>query len=119
MASQWFYEVMGKQVGPVSSAELRSLAERGAVAHNTPVRKGSDGNWVLAERVKGLFAVPNAMSPPPPVTETTQAPLVLEGRQGKSVMVHGNTVTIVRKARIFASQREKGSTDQKHHFGRG
>ncbi len=33
--------------------------------------------------------------------------LVLEGRQGKSVIVDGNTVKINKKARLFATQREK------------
>ena len=58
MASQWFYRVMGKQVGPISGAELRTLAQRGAISADTPVRKAPDGAWAPADRVKGLFAAP-------------------------------------------------------------
>ncbi len=63
MASEWFYQVMGKQVGPVSSAELRNLAQRGIVTFDTPVRKGAGRTWVSAQRVRGLFRTPNTASP--------------------------------------------------------
>jgi len=33
--------------------------------------------------------------------------LVLEGRQGKTVIVEGNTVKILKKARLFAAERER------------
>ena len=74
MASQWFYEVAGKQVGPVSSAELLALAQRGTVTYDTPVRKGLDGNWVLAKRVRGLFPEPNATSPSMPTAASEASP---------------------------------------------
>jgi len=68
VASQWFYEIAGKQGGPVTSAELLALAQRGTVVHDTPVRKGPDGTWVAARRVRGLFPATNATSPPTPTT---------------------------------------------------
>ena len=74
VASQWFYEVAGKQVGPVSSAELLALAQRGTVTYDTPVRKGLDGNWVLAKRVRGLFPEPNATSPSMPTAASEASP---------------------------------------------
>jgi len=55
MAAEWFYQVMGQQFGPVSSAELRALAAAGTVQPDTLVRKGTDGEWVFASRVHGLF----------------------------------------------------------------
>jgi hypothetical protein len=55
MASEWYFEVTGKQIGPVSSGGLLALARRGTVTYDTPVRKGPDGKWVPAKRVKGLF----------------------------------------------------------------
>ena len=58
MASQWFYQVMGDEVGPVSAADLRNLAQNGTVARDTLVRKAPDGAWVLAERVQGLCGRP-------------------------------------------------------------
>ena len=38
MASQWFYQVAGKQVGPISSAELRNLVQRGVISTDTLVK---------------------------------------------------------------------------------
>jgi hypothetical protein len=55
MASQWYYRAEGQTVGPVSSSELRRLALEGRITRDTRVRKGSDGEWVPAERVNGLF----------------------------------------------------------------
>ena len=67
MAAQWFAKVCGEVLGPMSPAQLRELARRGAIQPDTSVRKGTDGNWVLAERVKGLFTAPEmrvASAPP-------------------------------------------------------
>jgi len=55
MAAEWFYQVEGKQVGPVEPAELRRLATAGIVTPDTMVKRGVDGAWVRAETVKGLF----------------------------------------------------------------
>ena len=66
MPSQWFYVIAGKQGGPVTSAELLALVQRGKVVPDTPVRKGSDGKWVSAKRVRGLFPATNATSPSTP-----------------------------------------------------
>ena len=53
MASQWFYQVMGEQVGPISSAELRNLAQRRTISIETPIANTAKGPWLPAERVKG------------------------------------------------------------------
>ena len=62
MASEWFYKVLGDEVGPVSAAELRNLAQHGTIDCNTLVKRSSDGEWVLAERLQGLFSVSDAPS---------------------------------------------------------
>lgn len=74
MASEWFYQVMGKQVGPVSSVELRNLAQAGTVTTQTPVANAPSGPWVSAGRVNGLFALPNGAPPPAATTGTAQVP---------------------------------------------
>ena len=71
MASQWFCQVMGKQVGPVSSIGLRNLAKQGTISPETLVRKAPDDEWVPAKRVQGLFSNSDATMPPPPVTVST------------------------------------------------
>jgi len=73
MASQWFYELMGERIGPVSSVELRNLAQRGTISTETPIATAPNGPWVPASQVKGLFAAPNGTPPSRPVTKTTQA----------------------------------------------
>jgi len=59
MSDRWYYRLMGEKLGPISSSELKQLAESGKVAPDTVVRKGLDGDWVLAEKVRGLFEPPS------------------------------------------------------------
>ena len=73
MASEWFYQVMGEQVGPVPSTQLRNLAQRGTITIETPVANAANGPWVPAGRVKGLFALPNRMPPSAAVQTHPQA----------------------------------------------
>jgi hypothetical protein len=60
MASQWFYILNGKAAGPVSQSELRQLSLEGKIARTTHVRKGAEGEWMLAHRVNRLFDPPKA-----------------------------------------------------------
>jgi hypothetical protein len=62
MATQWYYKVMGEEFGPVSPSQLKQLALARQVLQDTLVRKGTEGDWVLAERVKGLFGGPGQES---------------------------------------------------------
>ncbi|MFH1921767.1 MAG: trypsin-like peptidase domain-containing protein [Planctomycetota bacterium] len=60
MAAEWFYRCMGEQLGPVEPAELRRLADAGAIMPDTPVCRATathtaDGRWVQAEKVQGLL----------------------------------------------------------------
>lgn len=63
MASEWFYQADGQHFGPIMSGELRRLAATGIVTPDTLVRKETDGRWVCAEKVQGLFE--RSGSPPP------------------------------------------------------
>ena len=55
MPLQWYYKVLGQETGPVSSAELKELAESGFLTPDVEIRKGADGNWVAADQIRGLF----------------------------------------------------------------
>ena len=55
MATEWYFRAQGKEWGPVSGSKLRSLAQNSQIGADTYVRKGADGDWVPAKRVKGLF----------------------------------------------------------------
>jgi hypothetical protein len=69
----WYCEVLGERTGPLSSAQLRELAASGFLTPDVPVRKGIEGNWVPASRVRGLFVeasaakqeVPSPQAEPP------------------------------------------------------
>jgi hypothetical protein len=81
MANQWYYQMMGEVVGPCSPAELKALAASGRIDPDTQVRKDTDGDWVAARRLTGLFDVavhpPGASGPAPSSNpyQPGQAPL--------------------------------------------
>jgi hypothetical protein len=55
MASRWYVDQDGEQIGPLKTVELRQLAARGDVQSQTPVRRGEQGDWVPAGKVVGLI----------------------------------------------------------------
>jgi predicted RNA-binding Zn-ribbon protein involved in translation (DUF1610 family) len=57
MERKWYYQMMGEIVGPLSSNELRQHAVDGQIERDTPIRRGSDGKWILADKVRGLLDV--------------------------------------------------------------
>ncbi len=63
MAKEWYFQVMGAEVGPVSSTELKQRVLRGQVQPDTLVRGAPDGKWQTADRIKGLIDAP----PPAPI----------------------------------------------------
>ena len=68
MLKQWYFQVMGSEVGPVPPSVLREKALAGQIQPDTLVRLGRDGRWVAAERVNGLF------DPEPPPVKAPAAP---------------------------------------------
>ncbi len=56
MASNWFYGKNGQQVGPVSSGQLRQLAQAGQLLPDDLVWKEGMAAWVPASSVPGLFS---------------------------------------------------------------
>ena len=79
MSKSWYYEVMGSELGPISSSELIEKAKRGQIQPDTRVRSGPEGKWQFAERVKGLFPPPPVpvvvAAPPPPAPRSDTIPL--------------------------------------------
>ncbi len=62
---EWFYRIMGEEIGPVTSAELRKRVRAGQLLPETEVRKSGTDRWVCASQLKGLFVTKK----PPPVTD--------------------------------------------------
>ncbi|QDU39197.1 hypothetical protein Mal4_35340 [Maioricimonas rarisocia] len=60
MASKWYYKEMGEEFGPLSTGELRHLAERGVVTTETPVRQSKQSPWIPAGRIEGLLTLSHA-----------------------------------------------------------
>ena len=58
MLKQWYFQVMGAEIGPISSAELKEKVKRGQIQPETLVRVGTDGKWQPAAGVKGLLDPP-------------------------------------------------------------
>jgi hypothetical protein len=51
----WFYKELGKEKGPLTFASLAQLAAANEIGPETRVRQGSSPNWVIADKVPGLF----------------------------------------------------------------
>jgi hypothetical protein len=80
VAQQWFYKLAdGQSVGPLSSVELKRLADSGQISTNTPVKQAAGERWVPASRVTGLFQTARSVSargvpPPLPPVEPVVVP---------------------------------------------
>jgi hypothetical protein len=62
---QWFCDIAGREIGPLSPEQLRAMAAKGQILPSDCVRRGVEGTWVLARQVKGLFPTPPPVSPHP------------------------------------------------------
>ena len=56
MAAEWFVRSADQEQGPISTQQLRQRAAAGEISADTPVRRGEDGKWMPAGRVKGLLS---------------------------------------------------------------
>lgn len=66
---QWFIQLDGDELGPLSSTEFRDLAGRGVVTANTPVSLNRAA-WQRAANVPGLFVSSKCS----PLSEQTSTP---------------------------------------------
>ena len=54
MATQWYCDLMGRVVGPLTAEELLKKVRKGEFSAETLVRK-DDSKWFPANQVNGLF----------------------------------------------------------------
>ena len=66
MTREWYFQVMGQELGPLSVGELKAKVTNGQIQPDTLVRKTAEGKWIFAGKVKGLFAIPEEPPPAPP-----------------------------------------------------
>jgi len=116
MAAEWYYESRGIGHGPLSASELKRLAQTGKILPDALVKKGVEGKWVRAERVRGLFEPihqpsrqeadsPSELAGPPPLPRPLReeedddqkvSPTTVSPYGGKPVyIVAGGVVTLV------------------------
>jgi hypothetical protein len=55
METQWYCRLMGTELGPFTSKQLLEMARSHRLTPHDSVKKGAEGMWVAAHRVKGLF----------------------------------------------------------------
>ena len=82
MVHEWYFQVMGQDLGPLTAAELKQKAASGQVQQDTLVRRGRDGKWTYAGTVKGLFPEP------PPAPTPPAKPAIVESLPASHVTKH-------------------------------
>lgn len=97
----WYYAVEGERKGPVTSAELKRLADSGKLKASDLVWKEGMSEWAPAKKLKGLF--PDTPNAPPPALPTTPKLLdtpALTARLKNQFTGFGNTGIKLLKANI-------------------
>jgi hypothetical protein len=65
MVDEWYCEINGRMIGPLSSQQLKAMAASGHLLPTDAVRRRDEIDWVEADQVVGLFESPS----PPRVIE--------------------------------------------------
>lgn len=110
MSKQWFYQVMGTTIGPVSSAELKDRCHHGQIQPDTLVRLGADGQWHPADHVKGLMdTAPVAAAAP------VAAPVPVAAQKVRAEPSHALPVS---RGGVLVSERPSGehTPEQTYHL---
>ena len=55
MSADWFCKIGEKKYGPLNGQQLKTIVAKGQLKPDHLVRHGSEGPWVPAGRIKGLF----------------------------------------------------------------
>jgi cytoskeletal protein RodZ len=72
MSADWFCKIGEKKIGPLNGQQLKTVVAKGQLKPEHFVRRGSEGPWVPAGRIKGLFPEGTA-SPQAPGKKLPQA----------------------------------------------
>lgn len=65
MSDAWYCRVMGDESGPHTLSQLKAMARANRLQPDNYVKQGG-GDWIMAERVPGLFSRSDAGAPPTP-----------------------------------------------------
>ncbi|HUY34753.1 MAG TPA: hypothetical protein VMV69_18555 [Pirellulales bacterium] len=103
---EYYALVMGNELGAMPSSDLRKLAEDKHLMPTDSVRRGKEGQWVMASTFKGLFREPTPKPTPETKQPTKKQPLVggiatlQPPRQEPSVVHPPMTVTVVQSPAV-------------------
>lgn len=79
MATAWYYTVKGQKQGPVTSQQLKELADQRLIGPSDMVWKDGMAEWAQASKIKGLFPEAALMEPPdPPIVRDAAVPVVVK-----------------------------------------
>lgn len=76
MVSEWYCEIVGREIGPLTPQQLKAMAAKGQILSNDCVRRGARGEWILARQVKGLLDADETPLPAAPPVAPTAPPVV-------------------------------------------
>lgn len=115
-ADEWYYQVMGEEMGPVTASQLKEHARRGDLQPDAKVRRGTDGSWVTANKVRGLFETHHqqARPTPPPPIETDDYLAAVEAFQTISTQPNGSYGGLGDK--LPGSPTTKGKLERRYPF---
>ena len=79
MATAWYYTIKGQKQGPVSSQQLKELADQRVLSPSDMVWKDGMAEWAAASKIKGLFPERALIEPPdPPLVKDPALPVVVK-----------------------------------------
>jgi hypothetical protein len=71
--SDWYCKIGERKIGPLNGQQLKTVVAKGQLKPDHLVRRGSEGPWVPAGRIKGLFAESLAGDPQSPAQKLPKA----------------------------------------------
>ena len=125
MPADWYCRVMGSDLGPFTSADQLEMARSHRLSPEDSVRRGTDGSWVSAYRVKGLFedaagSVIIKAVLPPEVPKRATHPAALKGTQQAASPDHAHPDSPVERGDWYCissgSKRGPMSFEQLRHL---
>jgi hypothetical protein len=121
MAADWFCKIDGNKVGPFTPQQLKTIVAKGQLRPEHLIRRGNEGAWVPAGRVKGLFPEqsatakpasksPAAKSPPAPQRPAADVPegLTLGGHKKHHVSMNVDKLDIDAEPVMVSHRKTKG-----------
>lgn len=55
MTAEWYYQLDGAKVGPMTASDLKRHADAGRISADTPILNSTKDKWYRASKVRGLL----------------------------------------------------------------